>query len=220
MRRAFQIRLAQLEKRYQRQLQMEQRRNSTRAVPSNVQLRAQRMGISHHRRSSWHSCLPDSDTDDPTQDENQRCGSSQGFDSDVEVSDSESIPTDQSNERIVSRDLYRGNVVGMSNPRDWGVLGFQENLNPLERAQSLNVTPQTMYGGLKGGTRMWNVEPGNGARAGPISPVQDTFTEGAGEGLLPPQATALVNEKVSKHRAKILHYFQQVRIMHSSQSFS
>lgn len=193
MRRAFQIRLAQLEKRYQRQLRMEQQRHSSGAVPSGVQLRPESTrGNLRNRRSSWHSCMSDSETEDPIlPGQIQRCGSSQGFESDcsMEESDVEWSPTDQSVKRVVSRD---------------GV-GVQPSPKLL-RTQSLSVSPQVSEGGLKGGTRMWNVEQGNGARAGPVlSP--DILVE---EGTLPPGTTALVNERVSEHKAKILHYLQQV----------
>ena len=63
--------------------------------------------------------------------------------------------------------------------------------------------------GLKGGARMWNVEQGNGARAGPQLPLMQEAGEVDG-GTLPPRAKALVNERVSEHRGRILRYFQQV----------
>ena len=202
MRRAFQIRLAQLEKRYQRQLRMEQQRNSSGAVPSGVQLRPESTrGNLRNRRSSWHSCMSDSETEDPILPGRlQRCGSSQGFESDcsMEESDVEWTPTDQSDKRVVSRDSYQGN----SNVDGVGVQPSPKLL----RTQSLSANPQVSEGGLKGGARMWNVEQGNGARAGPVlSP--DILVE---EGSLPLGTTALVNERVSEHKAKILHYLQQV----------
>lgn len=205
MRRAFQIRLAQLEKRYQRQLRMEQQRNSGGAVPSvpvGVQLRPESTrGNLRNRRSSWHSCMSDSETDDPMlPGQIQRCGSSQGFESDcsMEESDVEWTPTDQSDKRILSRDSHQGNS---------SADGVRVQTTPkLLRTQSLSGNPQVSDGGLKGGTRMWNVEQGNGARAGPVlSP--DVLVE---EGTLPHGTTALVNERVSEHKAKILHYLQQV----------
>lgn len=205
MRRAFQIRLTQLEKRYQRQLRMEQQRNSSGAAPSvpmGVQLRPESTrGNLRNRRSSWHSSISDSETDDPILPGRiHRCGSSQGFESDcsIEESDVEWTPTDQSDKKVVSRDLYQGNS---------SVAGVGVQASPkLLRTQSLGGNPQVSDGGLKGGMRMWNVEQGNGARAAPaLSP--DILEEGT----LPLGTTAaLVNERVNEHKAKILHYMQQV----------
>ena len=178
------------------------------AVPINVQLRAQqRRGSSYKRRSSWHSCLSDSDTDEPAPDLIQRSGSSQGFDSDcsMEESDVEMTPAGQSDERAVSHDLCHGRAMGGGTTTAGGSGVPQLR----DRASSLGSNPRHVGGGLKGGGRMWNVEPGNGARAGPrLSPVQDAIAEE--DGSLSPGAKALVRDRVSEHRAKILHYFQQV----------
>ena len=204
MRRAFQIRLAQLEKRYQRQLRLlQQRRNSASgplpSIPADVQLRAQRKGVSLHRRSSWHSCLSDSDTEDVEPDQLHRSGSSQGFDSDCNVeSDNDYVETE---DQFMLDDPYRGHGGVMT--------GGPGNLK-LQRTQSLGVKPTAAQSeGLKGGTRMRNVEPGNGARAGPlVSPVQGAVLDEVA--VLSPDAKALVNERVSEHRERILQYFQQV----------
>ena len=195
MRQAFQIRLAQLEKRYQRQLRMEQQRNTTSggggatmSIPIDVHQKRRSLRLS--RRSSWHSCVSDSDTEDPEPEQIQRCGSSQGFDSDCNgESDYELI--DQSDERFKSHDPYSGR-------------GSQGTSKPLQRALSLDVnhTARSNIEGLKGGSRTWNVEPGNGARARPgASPVQNPVRE-----------EAIVNEGVSEHRERILQYFQQVSV--------
>ena len=204
MRRAFQIRLAQLEKRYQRQLRLlQQRQNSASgplpSIPADVQLRAQRKGVSLHRRSSWHSCLSDSDTEDVEPDQLHRSGSSQGFDSDCNVeSDNDYVETE---DQFMLDDPYRGHGGVMT--------GGPGNLK-LQRTQSLGVKPTAAQSeGLKGGTRMRNVEPGNGARAGPlVSPVQGAVLDEVA--VLSPDAKALVNERVSEHRERILQYFQQV----------
>ena len=205
MQRAFQIRLTQLEKRYQRQLRLEQKKNlasgATEAIPINVQLRAQRKGSSRHRRSSWHSCMSDSDTEEPGPYPLHRSGSTQGFDSDCSMEESDIEATNQSDDRFASHDNHMSvRTSGAS----------QGNPKLVQRSQSLGVTPLGAMGGaLKGGTKMWDMEPGNGARAGPpqLPPVPDALEGGR---TLPFSAKALVNEKVSEHKAKILLYFQQV----------
>ena len=203
MRRAFQIRLGQLEKRYQRQLWMAQQRNSTAmSVSEDVSIRLARTGgTSQQRRSSWHSCLSDSDYEDLESGHvQQRCGSSQGFDSDCNV-ESDDDAFDQSDERIRSHDQRDNHMMH----EYWGSRVQKQ----VQRSQSLAVnhtSPPRTQEGLKGGTRMWNVEPGNGARAGSV--VQEEVDSGT----LPPRAKALVNERVSEHRERILRYFQQVRM--------
>ena len=219
MRSAFQIRLAQLEKRYQRQLKaaQQQLRNSTGGVAGSLALGVQLRSPGHrgnprHRRSSWHSCLSDSDAEDVEPDQIQRSGSSQGFDSDCNMEESDSEAIGQSDKGVVSRDPHKLQGLAMSGK-------LRENVTPLrlQRTQSLGV--QHALGGLKGGTRMWNFEVGNGARAGPQLPsVQATVEEeGEGEGErgregLPPGARAPVDEGVGEHRTKLLQYFQQVHI--------
>ena len=188
-----------------------QQRNS---VPIDVQLRPVRVGNSRHRRSSWHSCLSDSDYEDLEPGHVvHRSGSSQGFDSDCNVeSDDEAF--DQLAARFQSHDHDNGIPQQMT-------LGGSPMRKYIQRSQSLAVNP-TPSGirGLKGGARGWNVEPGNGARAGPqIPPVMQ---EGAAEvdtGTLPPRAKALVNERVSEHRERILRYFQQVIIPSSTNQY-
>ena len=136
----------------------------------------------------------------------QRSGSSQGFDSDCNAeSDNETF--DRLAERIESHD----HTDGTTTPQEMSSSGSQFRKN-LQRSQSLavNHTPSREMEGLKGGARTWNVEPGNGARAGPQLPL---MKEEAGEvdgGTLPPRAKALVKERVSEHRERILRYFQQV----------
>ena len=168
------------------------------SVPVDVKLREQiHRGNSRHRRSSWHSCLTDSDTEDVEPDQIQRSGSSQGFDSDCNVEESDGEIIDQSDDRVTSHDHHHGD----------------SPLTPtrLQRTQSLGVKQSS--GGLKGGTRMWNMESGNGARATPQLPsLQAAVMEEVqrkGE-RLPPAAKALVDERVGEHKSRILHYFQQV----------
>ena len=209
MRKAFQIRLGQLEKRYQRQLWMAQQRNSTAAAVASedVSLRPASVGGNpRHRRSSWHSCLSDSDYEDlePGHVQPPRCGSSQGFDSDCNV-ESDDDAFNQSDARIRSHDLENSTTQTAS----FG--GSGRNQKNIQRSHSLavNHSPQRLEG-LRGGARMWNVEPGNGARAGPQLPAMQDEQEEVDTGTLPPRAKALVNERVSEHRERILQYFQQV----------
>ena len=161
-----------------------------------------------NRRSSWHSCVSDSDYEDlesghaPV----QRSGSSQGFDSDCNAeSDDEAF--DQLDQRIQSHDITDGGATHTE--MSLGGAQFRKNLQR-SRSLAVNHTPPRAVEGLKGGTRMWNMEPGNGARAGPqLPPMQDEAGE-VDAGTLPPRAKALVNERVSEHRQRILNYFQQV----------
>lgn len=217
MRRAFQIRLVQLEKRYQRQLWMARQRNSTTAVPSDVQLRPERTGTSFHRRSSWHSCVSDSDDyEELTSGNIHRSGSSQGFDSDFNPGSEDEAFDDQS----VERNYWSHDQENVTPTIMTSSSGYQVRKN-VQRSQSLAVNSTTSMNGMRTvGERMWNLEQGNGARAGPTPVEEDEGVkvmegerkerEEVDSGTLPPRAKALVNERVSEHRQRILQYFQQV----------
>ena len=93
MRQAFQIRLSQLEKRYQRQLILEQRKNGTNGV-FQVRLRKKLNPLQQNttkRRGSWHSQSPERETDKPASPE-QRSGSSLGLQSDSSIDESDIEP--------------------------------------------------------------------------------------------------------------------------------
>lgn len=97
MRQAFQIRLGQLERRYQRQLVMEQRKNQANPNSSSSSaavLRKRKSLLSHatQRRNSWHSYISsEQELDKLALPDEPRSGSSLGIDSDhsVEGSDAE-----------------------------------------------------------------------------------------------------------------------------------
>ena len=204
MRQAFQIRLSQLEKRYQRQLMIEQQKNSTNAgilMPINVQLRARRKRVnSQQRRSSWHSCVSDSETEESTE-HIPRCGSSQGFDSDCTLDDSdvELTPVDQSDDEAMYRSHDPYSDVGV---------GFTEGQGVMS-SRHLDMMSGDHTNGLMGGMRTWEEETGNGAQASPRLPVvQDSVVQE--DGSLSPSAKSLIQQRVTEQRAKILHYFQQV----------
>jgi len=90
MRQAFQIRLSQLEKRYQRQLILEQRKNATNGV-FQVRLRKKSNPLQQcttKRRGSWHSQSPEREIDNPE----QRSGSALGLQSDSSIDESDIEP--------------------------------------------------------------------------------------------------------------------------------
>ena len=198
MRQAFQIRLSQLEKRYQRQLMIQQQQSSScveSLLPINVQLRArQKRANARHRRSSWHSCVSDSETEE-NPDPIPRCGSSQGFDSDASVDDSdvELSPNDQSAESVpcTSRDLGTGKGETYS-----------------RRSHQQESPSQSHTSHCMNGTRTWNEEEGNGARANPSLPTilpQIPIADGS----LSPVTKSVIRQRMEEQRANILKYFQQ-----------
>ena len=225
MRQAFTIRLSQLERRYQRQLLIEQQRNAVAvangaggesAIPINVQLRARHRvhHASYKRRSSWHNCLSDSDTDEPAPMPIQRSGSSQGFDSDCcseEESDVELTLAHKSDDEALSRDHRHRTGGGGGNSNGGGSGG--KMMKPLDRSHSLSVASHPLGGsggGLKGGARLSKERGGNHASPR-LSPVRDTMER---NGTLSPEAKVLIQQRVGEHRSKILRYFQQVSLIH------
>lgn len=109
MRQAFQIRLGQLEKRYQRQLVMEQHRNISKQpqTPSSAVVQRRRnfsldQANNSQRRNSWHSYITsEQELDKLAQPDEPRSGSSLGIDSDfsIEGSDTEDWEETQVNSR-------------------------------------------------------------------------------------------------------------------------
>ncbi len=210
MQKAFQIRLSQLEKRYQRQLVLEQKRNAADVVaPSHVQLRRNvnplcpQHPLTTQRRLSWHSDLPASQAMDALVDsEENRAGSSLGIESDASAGESDAEY--EAGKRGVRFDVY--NNEGAEATRN--LPGVLRNVRPsshdLPPTPPHHSTPQAREG-LKGGARTW--QDGSRSTSPRMSPIKG-FCEDEDESLTE-EAKALIQERIREYREKMMQYFKE-----------
>lgn len=182
MRQAFQIRLSQLEKRYQRQLILEQKRGGACSQQSpthssQVQLRAKRGNATtpHRtsgRRNSWHSALSDQEMGGLVGGLGKRSDSTQSLDSDCSVDD------------IITPKQQRGipDEYTCSHGRD----GSEPTCKP----------------GLKGGASRWQEGGAGSPRLSPMRAME-------GEENLPGEARQLIQSKMAEYRDKMMIYFKE-----------
>ncbi len=198
MRQAFQIRLGQLEKRYQRQLVMEQKRNSQNPQ-GGVALRSRRRQLpsadqtnSSQRRNSWHSYIPsEQELEKLAQPDEPRSGSSLGIDSDHSVDDSDIEP--------------------------WGVEEDAKETNQNEQSNAVPVpngpvysTPNKSREGLKGGAKSWDEEgeeKGNVVDSPQLSPINSDLGKDASS--IDKDSKKLIHRKIDEYRGKMMKYFQE-----------
>ena len=182
MRQAFQIRLTQLEKRYQRQLILEQKRGGASpkqspARSSQVQLRAKRGDATtpHRtsgRRNSWHSALPDEEAGGLVAGMARRSDSTQSLDSDCSVDDITTKP-------------HRGI------PDEYTSSSGRDGSGPPGKP------------GLRGGARGWQE---GGAESPRLSPMRVMEEE---EEHLTEKAQQLIQSKMAEYRDKMMQYFKE-----------
>lgn len=210
MQTAFQIRLAQLEKRYQRQLVLEQKRNAAAALASSqVQLRRNanplhpQASLTSQRRRSWHSELQaNQEMDELVDSEDRRAGSALGVESDCSAGDSD-MEHEEAGQRRVGFAGYNNEGAEASRnipPVLW-------NVRPSTQARpppSHHSTPK--QNGLKGGTRSWQDESENSSSPR-LSPVRG-FCEDEDESLTE-EAKALIQERIREYREKMMQYFKE-----------
>ena len=212
MRQAFQIRLSQLEKRYQRQLVLEkQRRNSHSPIqPRRLSRRMNPLSPPGYlggsgggmappgraRSNSWHSALSDEEEMDKLVGREKRSGSIRRAGSDGSIDESDLEPDRRKSCLRVGR-----------NPVAPGKLAAELSRNHL-RGPGQNPpqqsTPKPKLG-LKGGTSSWQEER-NESNSPRMSPVRGFYDDD-----VPPSeaAKALIHSKVRTHQGKMMTYFQE-----------
>ena len=210
MRQAFQIRLGQLEKRYQRQLVMEQQRNLASSHSGGVALRGRRRRLlsadqtnSSQRRNSWHSYIPsEQELEKLAQPDEPRSGSSLGIDSDHSVDDSDIEPwsEDETRENELPESLRE--QVRTAN-------GLSNNPSP---AIPIYSTPKKAREGLKGGAKSWqeeeSQEKGNVFESPQLSPVSSDLGKDEPSSI-DQDAKKMIQSKMDEYREKMTKYFQE-----------
>ncbi len=218
MQQAFQIRLSQLEKRYQRQLVQEQKRNSAAALVSsqvnNVQVRRNvnplcpQQPLTSQRRLSWHSDLPGKqDMDELVDSEEHRAGSSLGIGSDYSAGESD-IETERE-QRRVGFNIYDNEGAAASRNLPADLRNVRPSNRPLPPPPIPHYSTPRPQGGLKGGARLWHEGGGNEYQTpGPrMSPVKG-FCEDEDESLTE-ESKALIQDRIREYREKMVHYFKE-----------
>lgn len=208
MRTAFQIRLSQIEKRYQRQLILEQQKNRQSPLLVRNPLIPPQQRNTNTRRNSWHSCIPGNQDLDGLVAPEVRSGSSQGFDSDfsVEGSDVESdiVPVNRVSRRkkavqfsLGGPDMYEHD--SSPGPPDVAKVGHQANS---KLAHSVHSKPKE---GLKGGNGSWG-DTSRDEESPRLSPLAELDDEKA---LLSEEARTVIQKKIQQYREKMGKYFQE-----------
>jgi polyhydroxyalkanoate synthesis regulator phasin len=211
MRTAFQIRLSQIEKRYQRQLILEQQRNrQSPLLVRNPLVPQQRQ--TNTRRNSWHSCIPGNQDHDGLVMPEVRSGSSQGFDSDFSVdgSDVESdvVPVDRVSRRKKAVQFSLGGP---------DVYEHDSSPGPTDHARKFNrhaansngshssVPAKKIKEGLKGGNGSWGegTQDQDSPRMSPLADLEDEKAQ------LSTEARDVVQQKIHQYREKMGKYFQE-----------
>ena len=236
MRQAFQIRLGQLEKRYQRQLLFEQQKqrhrtanpsSSSSALPSEGVVRRKRRphvtGNTNlsERRNSWHSYISsEQELDKLAQPDSEFCGSSLGIDSDHSVEGSD-VEVWREEEEEEGRGKGAGTTakknVRIADPTSSPESNLNESMSDQgneggrrEGEGHLYSTPNNKPKvGLKGGDKSWrdNLMERNTQDVPKLSPIsKDLDTEGT---AIDEGAKDLIQDKMDEYRAKMMQYFQE-----------
>lgn len=231
MRQVFQIRLGQLEKRYQRQLLFEQQKqrsssssSSSSALSSEAVVRRKRRAHltghanSSERRNSWHSYISsEQELDKLAQPDADHCGSSLGIDSDhsAEGSDVEGWGKEAVGGRGKGAAKKNVRIADTTSSAD-------SNLNESMRDQQqrtegrreegeghLYSTPNKPKVGLKGGDKLWR-------EAGFVETIQDTpklspirKDLGTEDIAIDDGAKDLIQDKMEEYRERMMYYFQE-----------
>lgn len=218
MRQAFQIRLAQIEKRYRRQLIMEQKKNKSpiaaRKNPLSPPLESQRLlqRNSSKRRNSWHSCMADEEELDQFVDPDNRSGSALGVDSDHSMEDSDIEP--EWIEKQSKLLLQRANAP-VEEQQEVAVHPLAVELRgtpsgatpPLDHDSGENTEKQK--DGLKGGNRSWQeeAEERENPRMSPVKGFYDDKEDSLNTDGLTGEAKTVIQRKMQECHRKMLKYF-------------
>ena len=207
MRTAFQIRLSQIEKRYQRQLILEQQRNrQSPLLVRNPLVPQQRQ--TNTRRNSWHSCIPGNQDHDGLVMPEVRSGSSQGFDSDFSIdgSDVESdvIPVDRVSRRKKAVQFSLGGPDMYEHDSSPGPADHARSFNRHANSTSA-ITAKKAKEGLKGGNGSWGegTQDQDSPRMSPLADLDDEKAQ------LSAEARDVIQQKIHQYREKMGKYFQE-----------
>lgn len=214
MRQAFQIRLGQMEKRYQRQL-VEQKKHLALNAPASTVLVKKSSSISPHqtnsskRRNSWHSYIPsEQELDKLAQPDEPRSGSSMGIDSDhsVEGSDTEFQTEEWTESDTTRRNTFNGGYSSV----DSGFNELPESMRGQQSGQEQPIysTPTKTKEGLKGGARSWNEGTKEGIEFPHLSPVNGELSKDE-VGAIDEESKKLIQHKIDEYRKKMMRYFQE-----------
>lgn len=208
MRTAFQIRLSQIEKRYQRQLILEQQRNRQSPLPiRNPLIPHQRRPSA--RRNSWHSSMAGNQDLDGLVLPEVRSESSQGFDSDFSIEGSDA----ESDVGMVSK-RKKGVQFSHGGP---DVYECDTSPGPPDHAKSSSLPANSKLvhsissakpkEGLKGGNGSWREGSQDHDQESPrLSPLAELDDEKA---LLTDEARDVVKQRIQQYREKMGKYFQE-----------
>ena len=208
MRTAFQIRLSQIEKRYQRQLILEQQKNRQSPLLIRNPLVPPQQQNTNTRRNSWHSSIPGNQDLDGLVVPEVRSGSSQGFDSDfsVEGSDVESdvIPVHRISRRKKGVQFSLGGPDVYEHDSSPGPVDNTTKANHVNSklTHSIHSKPKE---GLKGGNGSWG-DSSQEQESPRLSPLAELDDEKA---LLSEEAREMIRQKIKEYREKMGKYFQE-----------
>lgn len=229
MRQAFQIRLGQLEKRYQRQLVFEQQRHLTKSPASDIVVRKSRRNPfsskrsnSSHRRNSWHSYIAsEQELDKLAQPDEPRSESSLGIDSDysIEGSDAEvegwgEEEGEGEGEEARKTATGKKKSVQITEPSSPSKSSPNDLPKSPRDGQSRGImpiysSPKKPKEGLKGGAKAWREESeGKRAESPQLSPVSNEISRDE-VGSVDDDAKSLIQQKIEEYRKKMSQYFQE-----------
>lgn len=216
MRQAFQIRLSQLEKRYQRQLVLEKRRNSHSPIQPRRLSRKMNplsplgyqngstIAPSRVRRNSWHSTLSDEEELDKLVRNEKRSGSLQRAESDCSIDESDLEPDRRRSSRRVRCDQVAPDTYGNKRGELPAELSRGHLRGPGQNPPQQSSTPKPKLG-LKGGARSWREER-NESNSPRMSPVGGFYDD---DDAPSEAAKALIQAKVRTHHGKMVTYIQE-----------
>ena len=208
MRQAFQIRLGQLEKRYQRQLVMEQRKNlKPQSVHRKIKPISPYQTNSSKRRNSWHSYIPsEQELDKLAQPDEPRSESSLGIDSDhsMDGSDAEGWDEMDSDEEMKGKVVLCDNRGSFLNDLPESLRHESEHPIPPKHSS----TPTGKNGGLKGGSRLWT-EGSAGDIDNPQLSLVNTEVNKEETVIIDEEAKLIIQKKMEEYREKMMRYFQE-----------
>ena len=209
MRTAFQIRLSQIEKRYQRQLVLEQQKNRQSPLLVRNPLVPPQQRHQNTRRNSWHSCIPGNEDLDGLVIPEVRSGSSQGFDSDfsVEGSDVESdiVPVNRITRKKKAVQFSMGGPDVYEHDSSPG----PADDSPVKGHRAFSKLSHSIQSkskeGLKGGNGSWvdGCQEQESPRLSPLAELEDD------KALLSNEARGVIQKKIKEYRQKMGKYFQE-----------
>ena len=199
IRQTFQIRLNQVEKRYQRQLELEKQKNTTSPKGS-----SQHLDLLRQRRNSWHSYIPaDQDLDRFAEVEKRSGSALDGGESEVESEISMVEREGNTSHTQTGPDLYEHDSAVVDK--------LPESLR--DASLPIHSTPVKTNEGLKGGANNWLDDKGQ-VNSEPSSDKDmydfdyEDMSGGTGYSVHK-DSHLLVQQKVKEYRERMLKHFRE-----------